>query len=337
VARQSSDRLSESQGTGVGKARHGQIVLDPERALLVREAFRLYATGDYSLAELQGALAANGLTSPTARKPGAPPPVSALATMLQNPFYIGVVEWDGVRYPGQHKRLIPKNLFESCQDVLKAHNKAGVRQRRHDHYLKGVLHCGPCGNRLSLTLAKGQYLYFYCLGQKNSLRQTNCTQPYVMAFDAEQGVEDLYRKIQLPEEWVERLTKELGEEIVERQSTAGELRVALTKSLAALAEERQKLLRAYYANAIPLDLLKRDQDRITEQEERAKLELAATEADLDKWQDVLAVAIRLAGSCHAAYLKASPKVRRRFNDARQGQARRVHGRVRSSLFTPEFE
>jgi site-specific DNA recombinase len=146
-----------------------------------------------------------------------------------------------------------------------------------------VLHCGQCGNRLSLTLAKGTYLFFYCLGQKNSLRhKTNCTQPYVMACDAEIGVEDLDRKIQLPEEWVERLTRELEEEIVERQATAGELRVTLTKRLASLAEERQKLLRAYYANAIPLDLLKRDQDRITEQEERVKTELAGAEADLDK-------------------------------------------------------
>ena len=164
-----------------------------------------------------------------------------------------------------------------------------------------------------------------------------------MACDAEQGVEDLYRKIQLPEEWVERLTQELEDEIVERQAASGELRVTLTKRLATLAEERQKLLRAYYANAIPLDLLKRDQDRITEQE-KARSELAATEADLEKWQEVLLIVIRLAGSCHAAYLKASPKVRRRFNDAesrlrrgRKGHARELHRRVRGSLLTPEFE
>lgn len=187
----------------------------------------MYATGDYSLAQLQAALHAKGLTSPTARKPGAPPPVSALATMLQNPFYIGIVEWDGVRYPGKHKALLSKNLFERVQEVLRAHNKAGVRTRRHDHYLKGLLHCGQCGNRLSLTLAKSTYLYFYCLGQKNSLRhKTNCTQPYVMACEAEKGVEDLYRRVRLPEEWVERLTQELEDEIVERQATAGELRVS---------------------------------------------------------------------------------------------------------------
>ncbi len=33
------------------------------------------------------------------------------------------------------------------------------------------------------------------------------------------------------------------------------------------------------------------------------------------WQDVLRTAIRLAGNCHTAYLKARPSVRRRLNDA----------------------
>jgi site-specific DNA recombinase len=157
-----------------------------------------------------------------------------------------------------------------------------------------------------------------------------------MACDVETGIEDLHKKIQLPEEWVERLTKELEGEIVERQATAGELRDSLTKRLASLAEERQKLLRAYYANAIPLELLKRDPDRITEQEDKAKTELAATEADLDKWQEVLNIAIRLAGSCHAAYLKANPKVRRRFNEAVLKAVYVEDGKVKRADFTDVF-
>jgi hypothetical protein len=163
--------------------------------------------------------------------------------------------------------------------------------------------------------------------EKNSLRhKTNCTQPYVMACDAEAGVENLYKKIQLPEEWVERLTRELEEEIVERQASAGELRVSL-------AEERQKLLRAYYANAIPLELLTRDQDRITESEEKAKSELVATEADLEKWQEVLTLATGHAGSCHAACLKANPKVRRRFNQAVLKAVYVEDGKVKRAEYT----
>jgi site-specific DNA recombinase len=85
----------------------------------------------------------------------------------------------------------------------------------------------------------------------------------VISCDAEKGVEELYRRIQLPPLWVDKLRHEMRQEVAERQSEAVELRVVLTKRLTTLADERQKLLRAYYANAIPLELLKADQDRIT--------------------------------------------------------------------------
>ena len=291
-----------------------KVILDPGRALLVREAFRLYATGEYSIPELQATMHAKGLTSPYARRPGAPVSVSKLAELLVNPFYLGVVQWGGVRYPGQQKALIPKRLFDRVQETLRARDVAGVRQRRHEHYLKGLLFCGECGRRLSLTLAKGRYLYFYCLGQRGAAR-TGCRQPYILAGDSEALVEDLYRQIQLPPSWVDRLTEELEAEIVERQAEASERRVVLTKILAKLADERGKLMQAFYANVIPLDLLKAEQDRIGSAEQAAKGELEATEGDLDGWRDVLRTAIRLAGNCYAAYTKARPSVRRRFNDA----------------------
>ena len=101
---------------------------------------------------------ARGLTSPYGRRRGAPVSVSKLAELLTNPFYVGVVQWGGVRYQGQHKALIPGSLFDRVQETLRARDIAGVRQRKHEHYLKGPLHCGECGRRLSLTLAKGKYL-----------------------------------------------------------------------------------------------------------------------------------------------------------------------------------
>ena len=55
---------------------------------------------------------AKGLTSPYARRPGAPVSVSKLAELLANPSYVGVVQWGGARYEGQHKPLIPKSLFD---------------------------------------------------------------------------------------------------------------------------------------------------------------------------------------------------------------------------------
>ena len=313
-----------------------RVVLDPERALLVREVFRLYSTGEYSLTELQSTMGTKGLSSPFARKPGAPISIAKLAEMLANPFYIGIVDWKGVRYPGQHKALVSDDLFAKVQDVLRAHNKAGVRDRRHDHYLKGLLYCACCGRRLSLTLAKSAYLYFYCLGQKGPGR-TGCTEPYVAAEQAEELVEELYRAIQLPPSWVEQLTVELEEEIVSRQSEASGRRVALAKKLARLADERGKLLHAYYAGAIPLELLKTDQERITASENTAKSELATLEGDLTGWQETLGLAIKLAGNCHETYARAHPGVRRRFNDAVLAGVYIREGKLDRTQFTDVFE
>ncbi|MBA2273775.1 MAG: recombinase family protein [Actinobacteria bacterium] len=103
----------------IGGSEVSRVVLDPERAVVVREGFRMYATGDYSIAELQSWLATKGLTSPYAKKSGAPPPVSAIHRMLANPFYVGVVEWHGVQYGGQHKPLISRALFERVQEMLR--------------------------------------------------------------------------------------------------------------------------------------------------------------------------------------------------------------------------
>jgi hypothetical protein len=94
-------------------------------------------------------------------------------------------------------------------------------------------------------------------------------------------VEDLYRQIQLPPSWVDRLTEELEAEIVERQAEASERRVVLTKILAKLADERGKLMQAFYANAIQVDPLKAEQGRIGSAEQAAKGELDATDADLE--------------------------------------------------------
>ena len=70
---------------------------------------------------------------------------------------------------------------------------------------------------------------------------------------------------------------------------------------------------------------------------RRKRSWPGTEADLEKWQEVLTLAVRLAGSCHAAYLKANPKVRRRFNQAVLKAVYVEDGKVKRAEFTEVFE
>ena len=140
----------------VGGRQVARIVPDPERAPLITGAFDHYATGDWTLQRLAGELAHQGLTNRGQRgKPAAPISWQGLAKILANPVYIGVVEWNAVQYPGTHEPLVIPEVFRRVQELLAARAARGTRERKHPHYLKGLLHCGVCGRRLSIQHSKG--------------------------------------------------------------------------------------------------------------------------------------------------------------------------------------
>lgn len=83
------------------------VELDPERAPLVRWAFERYATGDWTVVDLFFALREKGLTT----RPGPSSPVrevsvNTLHKVLRNPYYLGVVSYQGATYEGKHQALI---------------------------------------------------------------------------------------------------------------------------------------------------------------------------------------------------------------------------------------
>lgn len=142
---------------------------DPDRAHHIRAAFQLYAAGDWTLERLTAELAARGLCN-RGRRDYPPKPLSlgGVAKLLANKTYMGLIDWNGVLVQGQHQPLVSPELFQQVQDLLAARSARGTCERKHHHYLKGVLHCAVCSRRYSYLVATGnngrRYPYFYCLG-----------------------------------------------------------------------------------------------------------------------------------------------------------------------------
>ena len=61
------------------------------------------------------------------------------------------------------------------------------------------------------------------------------------------------------------------------------------------------------------------------------------EADLEGWQEILGLAIQLAGNCQDAYVNATPRVRRLFNAAILEPVHIEDGKVTEARFTDVFE
>jgi site-specific DNA recombinase len=293
------------------------VEVDPVRGPLMAWAFETYFTGEWTIRRLLAELTERGLTTaPTSRGPGKPLTVSHLHKLLRSPYYTGVVLYRGVLYEGKHPPLVTRAVWEGVQQLLTAKNFAGEKQRKYLHYLKGTVYCGQCGSRLIVCHAKGRggtYPYFICAGRQ--AKRTDCKQRAIRIEAAEAAVAAYYAGVQLPSAEVERLRVFLGEELAKLRADAESERKSQANRLRGLEAERQKLLAAHYADAIPLDLLKSEQNRLTSEIANAEGRLDEVASDFATAEANLGRALIRAGDCHAAYLAASDRLRRQFNMA----------------------
>ena len=291
------------------------VVLDDERAPLMRLAFELYATGEWTIAILADHLADKGLTTlATPRVPSKPIDGAKLNKLLVNPYCRGLVKFQGAYHPGRHEPLVDERTWQRVQETLAAHLN-GERTRKHPHYLKGTVFCGECGSRMGVTIAKAasgeRYPYFICWGRHS--KRTDCTQKAVLIDEIEDQISEHYRKIQLEPELREVVETMLVEELrAARKDSEAEVK-GLAREREKLERQREKLMQAHYEGAIPVDLLKMEQDRIADALLRIKSRLEASLAHFDEVEDNLKAALDLTVDCALAYRAAPEHVKKQFN------------------------
>lgn len=91
------------------------IVIDENLGPVVKKAFEMAKTGNYSLSKLKKELYKMGLRGP---RNGKELPKSSMARLLKNPFYYGEFVRGNQIYKESHEPLITKELFDAVQHVL---------------------------------------------------------------------------------------------------------------------------------------------------------------------------------------------------------------------------
>ncbi|MBB5831054.1 zinc ribbon domain-containing protein [Brachybacterium aquaticum] len=131
--------------------------------------------------------------------------------------------------------------------------------------MKGTVFCGQCGSRLLVCNAKSStgniYPYFVCADRH--ARRGNCTRQAMLIEEVERLVERHYETVQISAETRHAVGAHLHAKFDALMATESDALTDLTKERARLEDEQGKLLQAHYAGAIPLDLLKKEQDRIS--------------------------------------------------------------------------
>ena len=293
------------------------VIVDPDRSPLVQWAFEQYATGNYSVDDITEELENRGLTSPQRGSRGLQPiSRSKVPVMLKSRYYLGIVRFEGIEYPGKHEPLIDLQTFEKVQAVLEAHRHSGDRSQKHDHYLKGSIFCGYCGNRMIFSRNKGRhgglYDYFSCLGRQ---RATGCRQPYVSTALIETKVEAFWSTLQLSAERRREIETAVRQHVTTARSLIDAEASRQKTRTSRLEKERRKLLEAHYDDAIAPALFKSEQTRITSALDSAQKILGLCQMQFDVIESNLDELLSLATDAYRLYCAAESTQRRLLNQA----------------------
>lgn len=175
----------------------GAITVNLEEAEIVRQIFALYIE-QQSVLQAVRIIHQNGWTNKRWKSRdgkmsgGSNFTTSTLYHLLTNPTYIGVVEYNGARYPGKHEAIIDEEMFNRTQNLL-AGNRGNLRKsvRSPEGAILGVkLKCAHCNATMShtYTMRSGKrYPYYVCMSAKVN-GWNSCPHPSVAAKEVEEFV-----------------------------------------------------------------------------------------------------------------------------------------------------
>jgi site-specific DNA recombinase len=305
----------------VGKLLDGREVrtveIDADRAPHIQWAFEAYATGDWTILKLQRELTERGLKTLGGRKRSSAPLVpSRVHAMLSNRYYVGKVNFRGVEYDGTHPRLVDPETFERVQGILATH-RVGEKQREHPHYLKSSVVCGLCGSRMGITGSINRhgtrYLYFFCIGRQQ--RRSNCNLRSVQVAKVEAQVETEWAKLKLDPSYAMLLQELIQRDFDKLQAANAKTEDRANRALQRKRAERQKLLQAYYTDALDIATFKAEQLCLTKEIESQEVRVVQSRLKLANLETVLHRTLAFLDDPQATYLAGPPAFRRQLNQA----------------------
>lgn len=181
---------------------HGRsnIVIDHERALLVRKLFQDYATGAFTLSEITKKAKNWGLRNKSGKKSHLNR--SHIYKILNNPFYHGKMKIKGALHPHRYEPLISLDVFNQCQAVMKSWHKQPFEYAGKEFVFRGLISCSVSGKTVtadtkSRTYKNGntaEWTYLRCWNPENPEKKLWVREEVILS-----QVEKVFQDLHIPE------------------------------------------------------------------------------------------------------------------------------------------
>jgi len=221
------------------------IVVDKRKSPIVKQAFEVFATGNYRILDIADFLAKNGLISKT----GNNWKIDRVSKqILSNPFYYGHFRYLREIHEGVQEPIITKKLFEAVQLVLNKRSKPWSKPRVPKPYL-GLFRCGSCGMMITAELKKG-HIYYRCTKKSKKIK---CSERYTRQESLDSQVSEMIAKVSLRQDWAKEMLGKLDLEKIELTHSCGALVGEKREEIRAINQKLQRLLDSYLDQDVDRD------------------------------------------------------------------------------------
>lgn len=266
--------------------RKATLIIDTERAPIIKILFEEYATGLHSLQSLWYKARELGLTSKEKNHYKKSPKFgkrtfisrNKIEDILKNPFYYGMMKIKGNLLPHIYKPIISKALFDKVQEVFQSKSREVFSHQQEYKAIpfafRGLIKCETCGCAITsehkIKKNGKRYVYLKC-----SHLRGNCKQGLVNENTLfEQLDNELFSKIQIPTKVFEALKKNVLNNLEEEAVMNANLKRNLQTELQILVNKEDNLTDLYVSGKIKEAIYNRQINAIAD--EKTRLEESIT-------------------------------------------------------------
>ena len=248
-----------------------KIDKDPERFPLIKKFFEAYATGNYSLKDLQKI----GLVSRSNKTLS----VSNIQRLIRNPFYYGAFVFKNELHQGIHEPAISKKLFDKVQEIIE--QKTRPKNKSQNIYpFRGLLKCGECGCGITSETQKG-HNYYRCTKKK-----ILCSQKYIREELLAEQISNILKKVSLSSAWAEYMLKKVENEKQTKAQAENGFVQNLKNEIRDCENKLEKLLDAHLDNTISKEEYSAKKQKILNQKIDNEQKLKDFEQNGNRWLEL---------------------------------------------------
>jgi site-specific DNA recombinase len=287
-----------------GEGERKIVKKDEQKWQIIKEGFKMYLTGRYSVEYINDELYQKGLRSKSGKRLSH----SIMTSTLKNPFYAGIMKWNSQEKKGNHPPMISVNQYKRIIQIMDSHNQYACRRRKHNFLLRGFVFCNICGQRYTAEKHRKKRDYYHCATMRGHSNQGQ----NVEISELESQIEQEFKNIQFSEDFILLVLKRLKDLYLLQHETIAKKTQILYNQKKAVEVKRDKVEEKLLAGVISDDDFARLRTKFRAELDGIQNQIDELNSQKEYDVDVIQEVVKLTRNIYRTYQTAPYELKRQY-------------------------